>query len=195
MRRAMTWGPVVLTVAAGAMLTGAEPVSPKALPPLPVPPVERHAMPPFLARITSSGDTRMQGVFEECIDPVARSAQARALVRPSVTLPPLTGCTNGYERRPDGSIHHETICDPAKGAKVGLRMVSDSTLGNVRMHVERTVVGPATGVSKTTVYDTQMVQLGPCPADLKPGQMRRPGGPVIGPDEAARLRKGAGGAL
>jgi hypothetical protein len=58
-------------------------------------------MPPFFARITISGDSKMKGVFEECMDP--RSARARA--RPVEAPPPLTGCTSGHEmRRPGGPI-------------------------------------------------------------------------------------------
>jgi hypothetical protein len=71
MRRVVTWAPVVGTVAASAMLIGAERVATKAFPPLPVPPVERQAMPPFFARITISGDAKMTGVFETCTDPAA----------------------------------------------------------------------------------------------------------------------------
>jgi hypothetical protein len=36
-----------------------------------------------------------------------------------------------------------------------------------------------------------MVRLGPCPADLKPGQMRRLDGAIIEPGEASRLLDGA----
>ena len=196
MRRVVTWGPVTLTVAASAMLLGAEPVAPKPFPPLPVPPVERQAMPPFLARFTVSGDPKRSGVFEECVDPAAdrRSSQARAKVRAADAPPPLTGCTAGHQMRPDGSIHGEISCDRAKGAKSSFRMVSDGTPSDVRVHVERYDFDSATKAPKTTIYDSHMVRLGPCPADLKPGQMRRPGGPIIDRGEAARLHEGARGA-
>lgn len=190
MRRVVTWGPVALTVAAGAMLVGAEPVAPRPFPPLPVPPVEHRAMPPFLARMTISGDAKMTGVFESCMD--LQSARARP--RPVDAPPPLTGCTDGHEIRPDGSIHHEMSCDRAKGAKGSFRMVSDGTLSDLRMHVERYDVDAATGAPKTTTYDSHMVRLGPCPADLEPGQMRRPGGPIIDRGEAERLLEDARGA-
>jgi hypothetical protein len=39
----------------------------------------------------------------------------------------------------------------------------------------------------TAIVDSRVVRLGTCPADLKPGQMRRPGGPIIERAEAARL--------
>lgn len=196
MRRGVTWGPVALTVAAGAMLIGAEPISPRPFPPLPVPPIHHQAMPPFLARITSSGDTKLTGVFEECMDPAAagKSAQAQARARPVDAPPPLTGCTAGHEMRPEGSIHGEVSCDRAKGAKGSFRMVSDGTPSDLRMHVERYGFDAATGAPKTTIYDTHMVRLGPCPADLEPGQMRRPGGPIIDRAEAARLLEDAQGA-
>lgn len=192
MRRVVTWGPVALTVAASAMLLGAEPVAPKPFPPLPVPPIPRQAMPPFFARITISGDTRMSGVFEQCVDTeeASKSAQARAADAPS----PLTGCTHSHEMEPSGSIHNEMSCDRAKGAKSSFRLVSDGTPNDLRMHVERYDFDSATKAPKTTAYDSHMVRLGPCPADLKPGQMRRPGGPIIDKGDTARLLQDARGA-
>jgi hypothetical protein len=193
MRRVVTWGPVGLTVAAGAMLMGAEPVAPRPFPPLPVPPVERQAMPPFLARLTISGDPKMAGVFEDCVDPQAfrKSAQGREKARPA-DAPPLTGCTYGHEMRPEGSIHIEMSCDRAKGARSSFRRVSDGTLSDLRSHVE--LYDSDTVRGKTTTFDSHMVRLGPCPADLEPGQMRRLGGPILDTDEAARLREDSGGA-
>jgi hypothetical protein len=153
-------------------------------------------MPPYLARITISGDAKMTGVFEHCIDPAAitKSAQVRASARQANAPSPLTGCSNAHEMRPDGTIHREMSCDRAKGAKSSFRMVSDGTPNDLRMHVEHYDIDAVTGAPKTAVVDSHLVRLGPCPADLKPGQMRRPGGPIIEAGEAARLLKGARGA-
>jgi len=197
MRPVVTWGPVALTVAASAMLLGAEPVAPRPFPPLPVPPVPHQAMPPFLARITVSGDTKMKGLFENCVAPqtAAKSAQTRGISRPTGAPAPLTGCINGHEIRPDGSIHHEMSCDRAKGAERSFRLVSDGTPSDLRIHVERYDLDPVTGASKTTTYDSHMVRLGPCPSDLEPGQVRLPGGPIIDRGEAARLLEDVRGAI
>ncbi|MGZ6018423.1 MAG: hypothetical protein ACXWKO_07115 [Phenylobacterium sp.] len=191
-RRVKTWAPVAITVAAGALLTGADPVAPGPFPPLPVPPVERGSMPPYFARITISGDAKMSGVFEECMDPAAtfKAARERSKARPADAPPPLTGCTNSHEMRPDGAIHTEMRCDQAKGAKASFRRTSDGTLNEVRSHVEWFDAG----TRKTTVIDSHMVRLGPCPPDLKPGQRRRPGGPVIEPGKTPRLLDGPQGA-
>jgi hypothetical protein len=219
MRRVVAWGPV--TVVAGALLLGAEPVAPRPMPPLPVPPVEHQAMPPFLARITMSGDPRMSGEFESCMDPAGRTAEARAKARAAGAPPPSAGCANSHEMRPDGSmhtemscgpagplagctsthemrpdhsVHSELICDKAKGAKAGFHMMSDGTPNDLRMHVERSDPDAAAGAPKITIVDSRTVRLGPCPADLKPGQMRRPGGPVIEKGEASRVLEGSRGA-
>jgi hypothetical protein len=173
------------------MLIGAGPVAPKPLPPLPVPPIPHQAMPPFLARITISGDTKMTGVFEECVDPAASRARAKA--RPAGAPPPMTGCTNAHEMRPDGSIHNQMSCDRAKGARASFRIISDGTPNDLRVHLERDS-DSATGAPRTTTSDSHLVRLGPCPADLKPGEMRRPGGPIINRSEAAQLLEGARGA-
>jgi hypothetical protein len=163
---------------------------------LPVPPIERQARPPYLARITISGDTKMAGVFDSCVDPAAasKSARARAEARPAGAPPPLTGCTNAHEMRPDGSIHSEMSCDRAMGAKSSFRRVSDGTPNDLHVHTELYDFDPAAGGPKTIVFDSHMVRLGPCPADLKPGQMRRPGGPIIDRGEAGQLLEGARGA-
>jgi hypothetical protein len=196
MRRVVTWGPVAGTIAAGAVLIGAEPVAPRAFPPLPVPPVERQAMPPFFARITISGDAKMSGVFESCTDPAAtiRTAQARAKAGPADAPSPVAGCSHTSEVRTDGSVHIEMRCDRAKGARASFHMTADGTANDLRNHTETYAFDSVTGEPKTTVHDSHMVRLGPCPADLKPGQVRRPGGPVIDKGEAARLLEGARGA-
>jgi len=222
-RRVMTWGPVVATVTASALLIGAEPAAPRAMPPLPVPPIPREAMPPFFARITISGGAPITGVFEQCVDPAADAKRARARasarpadapsplagcsnaheMRPDGSLhaemsckrapPPMTGCSNAHDLRPDGSIHGELSCDRAKGAKASFRMVSDGTANDLHMHMER-YDADAAGAPKTTVFDSHIVRLGPCPPDLKPGEMRRPGGPIIETGEAARVLEGSRGA-
>jgi hypothetical protein len=189
MRRVVTWAPVAVTVTAGALLTGAEPVAPRPFPPLPVPPVEHRAMPPYFARITITGDAGMTGVFESCMDLAGamRSAEARAKARPVDAPPPLIGCAMAHETRPDGSIHTEMSCDQAKGAKASFRRTSDGTPNDLRTHAEWYDSGPGAGPRKTTTIDSHMVRLGPCPADLQPGQTRRVGGPIIEPGEASRL--------
>ncbi|MFL5298485.1 MAG: hypothetical protein ACJ798_19070 [Phenylobacterium sp.] len=191
--RLMTWGPVAGTFAAGALLTGAEPVTPRPFPPLPVPPVERQSMPPYFARMTISGESKMNGVFEVCMDPAAASkaAVARAEARPPDAPRFLTGCTSAHAIRPDGSMHMEMTCDRAKGAKASFRMISDGTTNDLRTRSE--LYDSAAGAPKTIVIDRHIVRLGPCPADLKPGQMRRPGGPALGPGEASRLFDNAAG--
>lgn len=185
-----------MTVAAGALLTGAEPVPPRPFPPLPVPPVERRSMPPYFARITITGDPRMKGDFEDCVDPAAmfRSAEARAKARPADAPPPMTGCATAHETRPDGSVHTEMSCDQAKGAKATFHRTSDGTPNDLRSHADFYAAGSDVADRKMMTIDSHIVMLGACPADLKPGEMRRVGGPVIEPGEAARLRAGARGA-
>lgn len=194
MRRLATWGGVAVM---GVLLMGAEPappmpVTPRSMPPLPVPPVEREAMPPYLARITISGDAKMSGEFEECVDPAARakSARERAKVRPADAPPPLTGCSRTNQMQPGGSFHNEMSCDKAKGAQASFRMISDGTLNDLRMHIER-----YDSSGRTQKTDSRLVRLGPCPADLKPGQMRRPDGRILETSEASRLHDSAWGAV
>jgi hypothetical protein len=190
MIRVLTAGAVAGAAAGlGVGLMGAEPAAPRALPPLPVPPVERQALPPFLERMTITGDPKMSEVFEACIDMAARakSARARAEARKADAPSPVTGCTNANNMKPDGSIHTEMSCDQAKGAKTTFRVVSDGTPGDLRVHSEMHGVDPATGAAKTMISDSHLVRLGACPADLKPGQMRRPGGPVIDAEGAREI--------
>jgi hypothetical protein len=184
-RRVMRCALVAGTVAAGAMLIGAERV-----PPLPIAPNTHQTEPPFLMRITTSGAPKMTGVLEYCADPAAAlmSARARAKARPAGAPPPMAGCTSAFEMRPNGSIHTQMSCDRAKGAKASFRVTGDGTPNDRRTHMELYESGSRT---PTAIVDSRMVRLGTCPADLKPGQMRRPGGPIIERAEAARLLDGA----
>ena len=86
---------------------------------------------------------------------------------------------------PGGSFHSEISCDKAKGAQASLRMVSDGAAGDLRTHFER--YDSSSDMQKAIVVDSHLVRLGPCPADLKPGLMRRPDGTVIETGEASRL--------
>lgn len=191
MRRLAMWSGAVLM---GVMAMGADPApstpppGPRAMPPLPVPPVERRAMTPYFARFTISGEPRISGEFEVCSDPASavRSAEGRA-ARPADAPPPLTGCTTANQVQPGGAIHTEISCDPAKGAKTAFHMVRDGTPNDMRMHTEVRTLDPATGVTKTVSYQSHFVRLGSCPADLQPGQMRRLGGPIIEKAEASRI--------
>jgi hypothetical protein len=195
MRRIAMWGGVVVV---GVMGMGAEPApptraAPRAMPPLPVPPVERRTMPPYLARITISGDPKTSGVFEECVDPAARaeSARERARARPAGAPSFPIGCTRTSQMLPGGAFHSEMSCDPAKGAQARLHIVSDGVAGDLRTHVERD--DSSSGKQKAIVVDSHLVRLGPCPADLKPGLMRRPDGTVVETGEASRLLDSARG--
>lgn len=196
MRRLATWGGVAVM---GVLLMGVEaappmPVTARSMPPLPVPPVERGAMPPFLARITISGDAKMSGEFEACVAPGARAkaARERAKARPPDGPPPLTGCSATNRVQPGGSFHNEMSCDKAKGAHASFRIVTDGTLNDLRTHMERYDSTPG---ARTIVIDSHLVRLGPCPADLKPGQTRRPDGKILETGEASRLLDSASGAI
>jgi hypothetical protein len=150
-------------------------------------------MPPYFARITITGDAKNTGVFEECVDPAAtlKSGEARAKARSADAPSAMTGCAVSHETRPDRSIHTEISCDQAKGAKASFRRTSDGTPNEVRSHAELYDSGSDAGARKTTTIDSHLVVLGPCPADLKPGQRRRVGGPIIEPGEASRRLDGA----
>jgi len=163
------------------------------MPPLPVPPVEHRTMPPYLARITISGDPKKSGVFEECVDPAARAeaARERARARPAGAPSFPTGCTRTSQMLPGGAFHSEVSCDKAKGAQASFHMVSDGVVGDLRTHIERD--DSSGGLRKAIVVDSHLVHLGPCPADLKPGLMRRPDGTVVETGEASRLLHSARG--
>jgi hypothetical protein len=70
-------------------------------------------------------------------------------------------------------------CDRAAGARMSYSMTTDGTPDNLRSHVETYGFDPITGAPKTTVRDSHVVRLGPCPPDLKPGQIRTANGKVI----------------
>jgi hypothetical protein len=164
----------------GVMLAGAAPP----LPVTPKPPGE-----PYLIRLTITGVPSSGGAMESCVDPQAMLASARERVkaRPAGAPSPLTGCTHSHEARPGGAMHTEMRCDRAAGARMSYRMTADGTPDDLRSHTETYGFDPATGAPKTTVRDSHMVRLGPCPSDLKPGQIRTADGKVI--DASAQLAR------
>jgi hypothetical protein len=131
---------------------------------------------PYLQRMTTSGERMV--TIDTCVDPTTmrrfrEGLRARVSNAPLATpRPALVGCTHTSQHRPDGSIHSETICDRAAGARSSYRRTSDGTPQDMRMHTETYGFDPNTGAPKTTVRDMRTVRLGPCPADLKPGQAR-----------------------
>jgi len=170
------------TVAAGVLTMGADP--PRPMPPLPVPPVERgeamaRAFPtPRLFEITMTVNGKREGPTQYCMSSESAARQiadvrARAAAR---TTPPGQGCTHHSELRPVGSMHMETVCDKAAGASTTYRSTMDGDAGmrDFRHHLESQTGQPA----HKQVIDTHVVQLGDCPGDLKPGQMRLSDGRV-----------------
>jgi hypothetical protein len=119
--------------------------------------------------------------MESCVDPKAAlaSAKERAKARPADAPAPLTGCTRSHDKRTDGTVHMEMRCDRAAGGRMSYFMTTDGTTDNFRSHTETYGFDPITGAPKTMVRDSHVVRLGPCPADLKPGQIRRANGTVI----------------
>jgi hypothetical protein len=176
------------TVMAGVMLAGAAPP----LPVTPKPPSE-----PYLMRVTTSGAPPLGGEMESCVDPQAMmaSARERAKARPADAPPPLTGCTRSHEIRPGGMVHTEMRCDRAAGARMSYWMTTDGTPNDLRSHTETYGFDGITGAPKTTVRDSHALRLGPCPRDLKPGQIRTASGRVIDNSaEMARILERARGA-
>lgn len=170
---------------AGVLLMGAAQV-----PPLPVTPA--HPSAPYLQKMTlSGGDPRLNGEFETCVAPLAVMKEVTSRPRPATS--PRIGCSHVHEIRPDGAAHLETVCDRAKGAPTSYRVTTDGTPGDMRTHSEWFNRDDATGAAKTTVRDSHVVRLGPCPAELKPGQVRRVGGPILASGDAMRLVEEAHG--
>jgi hypothetical protein len=167
--------------AAGPLAMGADPPPG---PPMPVPPVSRaerlaRVLPtPRLFEITMTVDGRSRGPTQYCMsaETAARQAEAVRARAPARTTPPGQGCTHRTERGPGGGMHMETVCDKAAGAAATYRGTADQAPGmrDFHHHMESQTGDPP----RTIVSDARIVQLGDCPADLKPGQMRGPDGRV-----------------
>jgi hypothetical protein len=97
----------------------------------------------------------------------------------------LAGCATKNVRGAGGALHFEMTCDKAAGASASFRMVSDIAPGmrEMRRHSE-SPADPALG-RPAMVSDSRMVQLGDCPAGLKPGEVLMDDGTKV--DAMARL--------
>lgn len=89
------------------------------------------------------------------------------------------GCRMSVSTTADGWTRMERVCEVAAGAARTSRMTNDfrGGMSEARTHLETQI--EVDGATRTRVMDTHMTMLGECPADLKPGQARRPDGKIV----------------
>jgi hypothetical protein len=135
---------------------------------------------PRLYEMSRTTDGKADSGAQFCVgaDPILKlldSFRARA----DDPKPLSKGCTHRVERQPDGAVHMEMTCDKAAGAATTSHLVmdADSQMKELRQHMEMEldVFQPP----RKVVSDTRMAQVGACPADLKPGEMRMPDGQKV----------------
>jgi hypothetical protein len=90
------------------------------------------------------------------------------------------GCTNSRETKAEGAMRMEMRCDKAAGAFATSRMVIEGTLKDMHQHMDMELDLGASA-PKTVSTDAHFVDAGPCPADMKSGQMRTADGKVVDP--------------
>jgi hypothetical protein len=150
---------------------------------------------PRLFKVTMTGSLRPPGPgLEECMggaDLAKRVGEIASRPRPAGAPPPGAGCTHSRVTRPDGSFHSEIRCDVAAGAARTYRTTTDGSIKDIRSHTENVITDPQTGVSRTQTRDSRMQDVGPCPANMKSGEVRTADGRIMDPAaELARLRAG-----
>jgi Protein of unknown function (DUF3617) len=191
---------------AGLGLMGAEPAPAPAArpaPPLPVTPLSRDAVmarmlpaPRLLKMEMTTGSPPTTRTTLTCMS--AQSARENMLrvealraAKPAQAPASSQGCTRTHTMTADGWVKVDMVCDKAKGAARTSHMTIESRggaggeMGESRARMEtQTEVG---GVVRTQVMQTHTTPLGPCPADLKPGQMRGADGKVVDVGAAAAV--------
>jgi hypothetical protein len=185
---------------AGLGLMGAAPApapapAARAAPPLPVTPLSRDALmarmlpaPRLFKMETTTGSPPTTQTTLTCMS--AQSMRENMLriealraARPAQAPASSQGCTRTRTVTADGWLKVDLVCDKAKGAARTSHMTNESRsgaggeMGESRARMEmQTEVG---GVMRTQVVQSHTTVLGPCSADLKPGQMRGADGKVI----------------
>jgi len=173
-------------VVTGVMVLGAEPV------PAPPSKAEQQAaadvaiakvLPSarlFRMTVTGTAPSSVNGA-EMCLGPeFMRRFAGLVIDNPEAVAGFGKGCVHTRDKKPDGSIRVEVRCDKATGAFATGQMVMEGTIKDLHQHQEF-VLDLGAGGPKTYSTDSHMVDVGPCPADMKSGQARMADGKIIDP--------------
>jgi hypothetical protein len=140
---------------------------------------------PQLFEITATRDGQPLPGARSCLDAAAvkqlASVAPAPADRPRLARP---GCVTAATYRPDGSFRTERICEAAKGAPFDSRGVTEGTVSLMRNRLEVTL-SLGSGPARRIVGETVVRRVGPCPADLKPGEMRLSDGRVVSATDLA----------
>jgi hypothetical protein len=101
--------------------------------------------------------------------------------RPHATPSSATGCTLIHKTHPDGSFYYERTCNKQAGAARTMHLVMEGTSKDMRQHIEFVQESSPSEEPRIVSTDMHSVDIGPCPANLKPGQIRGPSGQIIDP--------------
>lgn len=152
-------------------------------PPMPVRPVRHDAFAtPRYVAIAASGEMKPMdgarmcvggGDFLRAMDARRDAARAQGPEAAAQRLKDLNkGCTDKFDNAASGVLFHERTCRRADGATRDSYARESGTLNEMHNHVEMTVPNATgRGPDRHIVSDTTMTYLGPCPANLKPGQL------------------------
>jgi hypothetical protein len=190
---------IAAVLVGGPLLMGAEP-APAPQSEIPAEQIAKILPKPRLYLITNTSNGKTDGPSQFCMsgDSILQMLDGLGSLAKD---PKLTeGCTRTVDRKPDGAVHIESscakgasgfpgggctqtidrdaggvridmTCDKAAGASMPLHMTmqADSELKEMRQRMEMEV---GAAPPRTLVSETDTVQAGDCPADLKPGEMR-----------------------
>ncbi len=104
-----------------------------------------------------------------------------AALRPHSATRSATGCTLIYKTHTDGSFYYERTCDKQAGAARTMHVVMEGAPKDMRQHVEFVQDGSPSAEPQIVSTDMHSVDIGPCPANLKPGQILGPNGQITDP--------------
>ncbi len=104
-----------------------------------------------------------------------------AAQRPRATPTSATGCTLIHKTHADGSFYYERTCNRQAGAARTMHMVVEGTAKDMRQHIEFVQESSPSDEPRIVSTDIHSVDIGPCPANLKPGQIRGPNGQITDP--------------
>jgi hypothetical protein len=129
---------------------------------------------PRLFEITRVQDGEAGASLQFCMGagPMMAMVEASLRARAVDRKPQSGGCTHKIEGTAGGGFHLETTCDKAAGAAMTSRSVLETVGGMQEARLHDEIQADDLKPPRTIVSDTRLVQVGACPADLKPGEMR-----------------------
>ena len=138
---------------------------------------------PRLYKVTMTGSMSSSLANSEmCLGaPLVQKLMGALIEHPEAVAAISKGCTQTRDKTADGVMHVDLRCEKAAGANMDSHMLMDGTIKEMRMRMEIVTPDLVSGQPTTVWTAIRYEDVGDCPANMKPGQLRTPDGKISDP--------------